>query len=251
LKVAVIDDEISSAELLVHFLKTYCPTVQITGMAYNLDDAIELINQSKPEVIFLDIVLNECTSFDIIEELDYTNYKVVFVTAHEEYAVKAFQYNAIDYLLKPISIEDIVTVVNKLQADLENETFTFKNQLDLVVEQIKNKIVVPDFIVVSSLKKIEFIRFDTLMYLKSDGQYTTFYLSDGTSIVASKRIGHFEEILDTSKFYRLHKSYIVNLKFIKFLDKSDGKSCLLLNNASLPISSRRFDHFTKFLLQLE
>ena len=247
LEVVVVDDETKSAKLLVHFLNNYCPSFKVVGVAYTAKDAIKTINSLRPKVIFLDILLNHGTSFDILDQLSYKEFRLVFVTAHDEYAVKAFQYNAIDYILKPISIDNIMATANKIHQDVLNENFTLLNKIDTLTNFITKRESHKDFITISGLKKIEFVKFNELMYLKSDGRYTTFYLSNGDTIVASKNIGEYEEDLISDVFFRIHKSYIVNLSYVKIIDKSDGKSCLLTNNTSLPIAARRLDDFMKFL----
>lgn len=247
LHTVIVEDNLKSAKLLVHFLNTYCPSINIVGVAHNVKDAIKLINETKPKVLFLDIMLDGLDSFELLEKVDYKEAKIVFVTSYEKYAIKAFEYNAVDYLLKPINIKKIIATVDKLHKDVMNENYTFSKQINNLTSYMQNMHKAQSFIAVPTLKKVEFIPLENLMYLKSDGSYTVFYLSDKSSIIASKNIGNYEDITENANFFRIHKSYIVNLEYVKRIDKLDGHSCVLKNNVSLPIAKRRFEGLMQYL----
>lgn len=247
LEVVVVDDEVKSAKLLVHFITTHCPTLQVAGIAHSLNDGIRLINQLRPKVIFLDIVLDNSTSFDILDSLSYSEYRIVFVTAYDQFALKAFNYNTLDYILKPISIDSIKSVADKIHQEIINENFTLSNQIAQLTSLIKTYDNRKDFVKISTMNTIEFIKFENILYLQSDGRYTTFFLNSGNSILASKNLGEFENELPKSSFFRIHKSYIVNLSCVQSIDKSNGKSCILPEKISLPIASRRLEDFMRVL----
>ena len=177
---------------------------------------------------------------------EYHSFKIIFVTSYDEYAVKAFKFNAIDYLLKPLKIEELVEAVNKCYEDILKNAFTPKEQISQLDLSLQNKDAL-DFIAVSSVDKIDFLQLQDILYLKSDGRYTNFYLDDGTRVTSSKNLGEYEKILDLSHFFRVHNSYIVNINHIKEIYKTDGGYCLMSSQDSIPIAKRRHDLFLKYL----
>ncbi len=242
----IIDDEKKNVKLLEHFLKTYCPQVNIIGTAFTKADSIKLIDEKKPQLVFLDIVLDTDTGFDVLDEISHEEFKVIFVTSHSEYAIRAFKYNAIDYVLKPISTEDLVIAVNKAYDDIENELFTTPDQLSHLSSSIEKSTSL-DFIALPSVDKIEFIKLEQIVYLKSDGRYTIFHLADGKKVVVAKNLGEYENFMDANNFFRIHNSYIVNLRHIIKINKASGSYCEMTNRDSLPIAKRRQEALSKFL----
>lgn len=242
----IIDDEISNIVLLESLLKKYCPLINIVGEANTKQEAIQLINTIKPRLIFMDIILDEGTGFDVLEEANYKKSKVIFVSSHNEYAIKAFKYSAIDYVLKPIEIEDLILAVNKAYEDVENNVYTFNEQIGMINKSIDTKEPL-NFIAVPSIDKIEFVKIENIIYLQSDGRYTIFFLKEGKKIVASRNLGEYENIVDKNLFFRIHNSYIVNLKHVVSINKRDGAYCEMINRISLPIAKRRQDSLNRFL----
>jgi len=243
----IVDDEINNSDLLAHFLQKYCPLVNCIAIANTKKDAINLINTHKPSLLFLDIMLDEGTGFDLLEALSFTEFKVVFVTAFNEYAIKAFKYNAVDYVLKPIDIEQLILAVNKAYREIESETFTEKIQLQQTYKSITNNDLYKKLIAVPSNKKIDFIKIEEIIYLKSEGRYTVFFLTDNIQLVATKNLGEYESLLDANLFFRVHNSYIVNLTHVMSINKIDGNYCQMTNKDQIPIAKRRQDQLHKFL----
>lgn len=241
----VIDDEVNNAELLVHFLQKYCPLINIAGVAYTQATASTLIKESQPQLIFLDIILDEGTGFDLLNNIEDDQIKIIFVTAFDEYAIKAFKYNAIDYILKPVQIEDLVIAVNSAVQDIQSNTFTTKQQLSISSESIDSQQV--DFIAIPSIKKIDFIKVNDIVYCKSDGRYTSFHLVDRKKILATKNLGEYENIFTGNTFFRVHHSYIINLNHVQKLNKSAGNYCEMTTGESIPVAKRRHDQLLKFL----
>lgn len=247
IKAIMVDDEVNNTDLLSHFLSKYCPVVDCIGIANTKQDGLDLINKREPELIFLDIMLDEGTGFDLLEGLNYSKYKVIFVTAFDDHAIKAFKYNALDYILKPIDIEQLILAVNKAFKEIENEVFTEKVQIQQTYKSITNNALPNHLIAIPSTNKIDFVKVENIIYLKSEGRYTIFHLIDKQQIVATKNLGEYESLLDASMFFRVHHSYIVNLTHVKSINKSDGNYCELPNNISIPIAKRRQDQLHKFL----
>jgi len=236
----------NNADLLAHFIDKYCPSIDVSDVAHTKEDAIKAIEKEQPDLLFLDIVLDVDTAFDLLEEVDYNGLQIIFVTAFDEYALKAFRYNAVDYLLKPIQIDELITAVNRVHERLENEEFFTEDQIQNLSQAIVGRSPLK-FVAVSNHDRVSFIKNEDVLYCKSSGRYTEFYFSNGRRMVASKSLGEYEASLDQSIYYRIHKSYIVNLSHITNISRKDGSYCELKDGVKLPISRRRLDSLIQFL----
>lgn len=239
----IIDDEKSNLNLIKHFITNFLPNLKILGEASNVEEGINIINREKPEILFLDIQLNEKSAFDILNNLDLGEFEIIFVTAYEDYAVMAFKYNAVDYVLKPIIIDDLVVATNKCIRRIE-EKKTFKSN-----NKINKKRVISNskFLSIPSINKVDLIKIDDIIFCKSDGRYTSFFLKNNEEIIACKNLGQFEDILDDTLFFRIHHSYIINLNYLISITKKTGYYCEMTNNINLPIAKRRQESLRSFL----
>jgi len=242
----IVDDEEANIELLSLYLNKCCPFVTLIGEADSVDSAVKLINKLKPKLLFLDIILGEGTGFDILEKISSDDFKVIFVSSHDEFAIKAFKYSAIDYILKPIDQKELFYAVKKCLSDIEKDDFTSNQQIELLNVAVKKNTAL-NFLAIPSINKIEFIKLEDIIYLKSDGRYTNFFLTNERKIIASRNLGEYENILDKSIFFRIHNSYIVNLTHVEIITKTDGSYCEMSNHESLPIAKRRQDSLSRFL----
>jgi two-component system LytT family response regulator len=247
-KAYIVDDEISNLELIKHFLTKYCVNIEIIGESQSLGQSVKDLSILSPQILFLDIKLQDNTAFDILDNIDASEYEIIFVTAYHDYALKAFKYNAIDYILKPISIEELILAVNKAILRIE-EKIVFDNQvIHNTINPTRNS---PNIITISSLDKVDIIKKEDILFCKSDGRYTTFFLNNNTEIMACKNLGEFQELLKDDPFFRIHNSYIVNIKYVKNINKKTGYYCEMLNGTYLPIAKRRQDSFNLFLKTLK
>lgn len=234
LKCIIIDDETKDRENLKLLLKNYCPNAIVVSEANEPDGILNLLKNSEVDLVFLDIQIGPNTIFDIINDLDNINFKIVFVTAYDQYAIKGYTYNAMDYLLKPVDKDKLIAVVDKtLSLKKEDQLKTgflkeFKNMYASIADSPK--------ISIADSKGVHILEINDLMYCKSDGNYTTLYLSSGREILISKNLKQFEEKLPYTKFLRIHKSYLINLNFVDILLKEQGGAVILKNGTSLPIS---------------
>lgn len=244
MKTIIVEDERNNADLLRHFLTKYCPNVELIDTCYTKEEAVHTINQKNPELLFLDIILEEETAFDLLEEIDHSQTHIIFITAFDQYALKAFQYHAVDYLLKPLQIDDLINAVNQvLNRDGKKELNT-PHLRDMLLSSATDK---SSYVTVANIDKVNFIKNDSIIYCKSSGRYTEFYLNDDRRIVASKSLGEFEQLLNPNTFFRVHKSYIINLDYLMNINKKAGNYCELNNGISIPISRRRIDNLIQFI----
>ena len=177
----------------------------------------------------------------------FKDYSAVFITAFQEYAVTAFKFNAIDFLLKPIDPKDLIATVKILEDNLKNKLFTTNPQLESAKTSIEAKTSDYNFIAIPSTKKIDFIKIDDILYFESDGRYTIIHLIDKTTFFVSKNIGEYDKILAPRYFFRIHKKYLINLKYIVNINNADGSNCELVGNLILPVAKRRKEDLVSFL----
>ncbi|MGY6521563.1 MAG: LytR/AlgR family response regulator transcription factor [Mongoliitalea sp.] len=228
----LVDDEPIARMSLRGMLETYFPNIQIKGEAKNLPDAIKLIHQQKPDIVFLDI---EMPGYSGLEILDFfqgqqLHSKIIFVTAYEEFALKAFELSAVDYLLKPIQKE-------ALERALAKVTIPQIENLKILHENLKTH--KPQKIALQTGEGLIFLKLDEILFLKADGSYTHFHLSNKEKIIVSKRLQEYEKLLELGSFMRIHRSHIINLDHIKKITKEDGGGVVMSNGELLSISQEK------------
>jgi len=190
---------------------------------------------------------NKKDGFDVLEGVKHNDFSVVFITAFQEYAVTAFKFHAIDFLLKPIDPKDLITTVKTIEDNIKNKQFTTAPQLKSAKSSIAAKTSDYNFIAIPSTKKIDFIKIDDILYFESDGRYTIIHLMDQTTFFVSKNIGEYDKIVAPNYFFRIHKKYLINLKYIVNINNSDGSHCELVGNLVLPVAKRRKEDLVSFL----
>ena len=241
LKTLIVEDEKYIRKGLVGLINSLKKDIVILGECESVNDAVVVAKATKPDLIFLDINIIGGTAFDFLEQTNDLDFKVIFITAYEQYALQALKNGAVDYILKPVDIEELENAVDKA---IKLEVGTQKEQLEIVKNQmIDNK---KERLVLRSQEGFQIINFESLMYCKSDKGYTTFYLENGKSYMASKSIKEFEGQLPSRQFVKTHQSYIVNMDFVERYDK-DGY-IFLKSGKTIPVASRRKDEFIKKLL---
>ncbi len=234
LKCIIIDDEQKDRENLRLLIDSYCPQVEIIGEAKDRSSILTVLSQLQPDLVFVDIQLGSISIFDVLKELDHINFRIVFVTAFDKYAIEGYQYDAIDYLLKPLDVKRLIKVVDKTIRLKEQSGFK-ENKIN-EIKDLYSKVTAPPKISITDAKGVHIIKTIDVLYCVSDGNYTTFVMNNRSEIVISKNLKHFENKLKGYSFLRIHKSYLINLNHIDFLTKEQGGSAIMKNGKSLPIS---------------
>lgn len=244
LKALLVDDEMNNLENLRFLLENDCTGVEVAGLALNGQLAREWLKHNKADVIFLDISMPVETGFEMLELIPEHDFRVIFVTAHNEFAMQAIKASAVDYLLKPVNITELQQAVSKLQAGINNQQFLKQNQ-ELINHLVKNftpgqniaKIALPQ------LGGINFLDVNEIISLQADSNYTIIHKQDMQKSVVTKTLKDFEDILDDSQFVRIHKSHIVNLMYITEYSTVDGGIVKMNDGNVWSISRRQLDMF--------
>lgn len=245
-KTIIVDDEIPSTELLSYFIKKHCPRLSVEGIAHNLSEAEIIIKQNEPDILFLDIQINDQVIFDMLNKVgDLKNFQIIFVTAFDEYAVKAIKIDAIDYLLKPIDINSLKIAVDKAILNIKNKVTFNKLSYSKFETSMKDFLYNRDKkIAISSQNEIVFVHESEILFLTSHRKYSVINLKNGKELVSSKNIGEFEKVLTPENFFRIHHSHIINLNYLK---KIKSGYCELANGALLQMSIRKGKELKNFM----
>ena len=253
LRALVIDDEEFARKNLQLLIEEYCPDIEVIGEATGKEQAKVIIESSKPDVVFLDIRMpSGSEGFELLEEVENKNFLVVFVTAFKDYAVRAFNASAVYYLLKPIDIDDLKIAVDKLveakklfSEDPENFVTYFRSLKDLSQSLLHNK--VSNRIAISHTKGLKVVEDNTITHLEASGNCTTIYFEDGTRYLDTRTLKIYEHILSPDKFFRVHKSHIINMSRLTEYLNEDGHFAVLKGGIRIPVARNRVTGFVKTL----
>ena len=241
LRALLVDDETTARITLSRMLKMYCPEVNIVGEASNIVDAGKLIHQLEPEIVFLDIRIGQHTGFDLLEMIKTYDFQLVFVTAYDQYAIQAFQYSALDYLLKPIDPDRLISVVQKCLK--EKNDYQLSDRLDSMREGWGNKEV--ETIIINNDQGYHFIPLRELMRLSSDRGTTAFHSKNQAVITVAKNIGDFAKMLPDNSFFRCHQSHIINFRWVSSYLFQDGGTIIMRDKTPVPLARARREEFIK------
>lgn len=242
----LIDDEERGIDVLAKFINNYCPELTVLACANDIATAEIAIRQHKPDVVFLDIAMPGGNGFQLLEKFGHVDFEVIFVTAYNDYAIKALRFAALDYLLKPINVLDLQNAVQKLQARLVQKASN--ESIHHLKELLAQEIPFPK-IVVSDLNGHYFVNVDDIIYCEADENYTYFYMKDRSKYTVSKTLKEFERLFEKHHFFRIHKSYLINLNHVSLINKDF--LVVMSNKTELPLSFRKRAEFFNMLKTLQ
>lgn len=243
IKTIIVDDEVKVRQLIRQMCDRFTPVIKVVGEAGNPQEAMQLFEVEMPDLIFLDIEMPGMTGIEMLRQMGEIPFEVVFVTAFNRYAVEAFRLGAVDYLLKPPSTSDLQEAVQRVEKNLKLKTQD-RQQVKNVVQSFGKPL---DRITIPTINGFEFIDFEDLVYLKGEGSYTTFFLKDGSQVLTAKTLGDFQEMMELHQFFRVHKSFIINLKKIKKYTKGEGGTVTMSDGTEIDVSRRRKEEFLTLL----
>lgn len=233
IKAIIIDDELDCVKLLALQLKMYCPQVQVVAACITSEDGLQKIKELQPDIVFLDIEIPVMNGFQLLEKLGNITFSLVFVTAYDQFAVKAFRYSALDYLLKPIDAKDLQAAVQKAGQRQWPDT----QQLTMLKQQVHDKeSIFPDKIALPYQNGVTFVEIKNIVYCESENNYTRFHTIDSQQYLVAKTLGDIQEVLEERNFLRVHRQYLVNLNHIKKYVRGEGNYLTLSNGQNVAVA---------------
>ncbi len=243
LEAFIIEDDKDHIAVLQMYLSTHCKDIlEVTATASTIKDATDLLKENRPDLMFLDVDIQGESSFQILEKLPFlSEVEIIITSSHREYALEAFKHLVTDYVLKPLQLEPLLVAIQKVQKNIALKALANeKNESAEPAEPLK-RLAIP------SVETVEIIAVDEVMYLESEGRYTTFYLKDNTTQTASKNLGEYEKLLSNNSFLRIHHSFLVNMDFALNIHKKDGFYLRMTTQKYLPISKRKINTLYRYL----
>jgi len=243
IKTFIVDDEIDAISSIKIILESYCNNIEIVGSATSISEALIKIPELKPNLLILDIEMPFGSGFDLLEKLIYTDFETIFVTAYNNYAIKAFKYSAVDYILKPIDIDEIKAAISRCQVKI-----TDKNKLTnykILLENVKSNL--PYKIAINSFDSIIYVNYSDIVRIEADGSYTSIILLNNKKILVSKTLKEFQELLLDRNIFRPHNSHLINLDHVATYHLKDGGYIEMRDGSIVPLSRRKKEEFIEIM----
>ncbi|MFO0355562.1 MAG: LytR/AlgR family response regulator transcription factor [Sphingobacteriaceae bacterium] len=241
IKTLIIEDEQKSRDVLLKIIEKNCPQLEVIGTAENVSDGVEKIKSLKPDLVFLDITMPDGSGFDLLEKVQGYKFDLIFATASNNHAIRAFKYSACDYLLKPIDVEELKSAVSRIEKH-KNETPDMQN-LNFLIQQLKRSDDNFQKITLPTGNAYEIINLKDIVRCEADGSYTYFYLTDKRKLMVSASLKHYEELLPEQDFIRVHHHNLINMNHVVRFLKEDGGYAVMSDGSKIEISRRKKDVF--------
>jgi len=243
IKAVIIDDEAESRNAVSNILSNYCKDVEILGEADDVASGITLIKKKKPKVVFLDIQMPDGSGFNLLESFDNLDFHVVFITAYDQYAIKAIKFSALDYILKPIDPQQLIDAVEKVK----KITPVKIQSPERIINLLNNKRNITK-IALPTLNGFRFVNIKDIIRCESDNNYTNFYLQTTEQLIVTRTLKEYEIMLKDDSFVRVHQSHLVNLDFVEQYIKGDGGTVIMSDGSEVDISRRKKENFLKSMM---
>lgn len=245
MRVIIVDDEVTSSQVLEQLINEYIPEIKVIATCNKAKDAIESIMLEKPDLVFLDIELPEMTGVEILEHIQQIEFDVIFTTAYSQYGLKAIKYSAIDYLLKPIAVDELKKAFERAKSILKNKQIIERVKVLLENIQLLNENNPFNRIALPTSDGLKFVQTRQIIRCTSSNNYTYIYLNTGEKILVNKTLKEIENHFDSSPFCRVHNSHLINIDYIKKLIKADAFSVILKDDTEIEVSRRKKDELIK------
>jgi two-component system LytT family response regulator len=223
-------------QTLEKLLREHCSNVKLVAQAGSVTSGVEAIKKHHPDLILLDIKMDDGTGFDLLKKLEPVDFKVIFITAYDEYAIKAIKFSALDYLLKPVEAEELVEAIDKTEKLVLKELNT---QLSVLEDNMQSGSIASKKIILKTFDNIHLVKMSDIIYCESNDNYTDFHLLDKNKILVSNTLKEYDEMLSSYGFLRVHRSFLINLAHIVRFEKAEGGNVVLTNGSIVPVSSRK------------
>jgi len=243
LKAILATPDIDLTFQITDLITACCPNVEIITQTGSLKEGVLSINQHLPDLLITDTSLSDGSGFDLLNHFQQPDFKVIFISEYLEYAMKAIEYNALAYLLKPLEEKKFITAMNKAAARIQQEE---KRQLQFLEHGLK-ALQATDNIILRTSEEIHSVKATEIIRVEADGNYATFYISDGRKVIVSKPMKEFEDKLLENGFFRIHKSHLINIRKMSYFEKAEGGSVMMVDGSKVPVASRKRDEVIALL----
>ena len=247
LKTLIVDDEPDAVNFIRTIIAEYCPNLEVIGTAHSVKEAIKVIETDMPDLIFLDVEMPHGSGFDLLLQFPEKTFDVIFITAFNHYAIQAIKFSAVDYILKPININEFIQAVAKVfdKRDQDSDTGA---KYDILLENIRT--TPPTRLAIPTADGMEFLNTQEIIRIEADRSYSWFYMTDKRKILVSRNLKEFQELLASRNFFRPHNSHLINLEHVKKYVRHDGNSTIMADGSQIPISRNNRDLFLARMTKL-
>jgi len=248
IKAVITDDEEDARVSLELLLKKFCPDVEIIAICKGPLEALEFLKEQTPDLLFLDVQMPHMSGFDMLEKIEKASFQTIFVTAHDKYAIKAIRFSALDYLLKPVDVDELLSAVERVRESKGKEQDS--SGLDSVLHNVKNRLGTQGKLAIPHSKGMDFINLQDLIYCRAEGSYTRIYLDGKEPLLASKGLKEFANILDPKAYCRVHHSCMISLEHVQQYIQGEGGYVIMSNGDHVDIARRRKEDFMKLISRI-
>jgi len=245
MNILIVDDEKNAREVLAELIGLYCEGGFQLEMADGIASALQSIRKKAPDLLLLDIHLKDGSGFELLNKVQHQDIHIIFITAYDEYAIRACKVSAIDYLLKPVDPDELKEAIGKAQRRVEKDKLS--DRLDAFIQNMSDEGRQVKKITLKTADTIHILNVSDIVFCKADGNYTTFHLLDRKTIVVSRPIGDYEELIGSRQFMRTHQSYLVNLDHVIRYEKGDGGHVVTVHENNIPVSTRKKEQLMQYL----
>ncbi len=246
IKAIIISGDQATTDDAIRLTKSCCPDIIIEATARDIKNGVLIINTHQPDIIILDTFIQDGSGFELLNHFEKPDFKVLFISEYVEYAIKAIEYNAIAYLLKPLAEQKFTTSINKAKDRIDQEEKQQLKLLEHTMEEMKST----ENIILRTSDQIHSVKPSEIIRLEADGHYSTFYLSDGRKVIVSKPTSEYADILIENGFFRIHKSHLINMRKLSYFNKAEGGSVVMVDGSNVPVASRKRDAVIELLEKL-
>ena len=247
LRAIIIDDEVDGLEALRLSIEKFCPNIELIAACEDAKSGLAAIQTQQPDIVFLDVQMPYMSGFDLLNELDEINFEVIFVTAYNQYAIKAIKFSALDYLLKPVEIDDLLSAVNR--AEKRRHKINRSVRYESFIENVKSDQSGIGKLAIPTMEGLVFVNISEVIYCKSEGNYTFIQFVKKKNMLVSRTLKEFEDILSEHSFYRVHNSYLINLKHIQKFVRGAGGYIIMTDGYTANVSRRKREEFLSIFSQ--
>jgi two-component system LytT family response regulator len=241
LKTIIVDDERDAVDFINSIIDEYCTSLEVVGKAYNVIQGVSAIKDKDPDLVFLDVEMPNGTGFDLLAQFPEKNFDVIFITAFNHYAIKAIKFSAVDYILKPININEFIDAVDKVIKKHTERRTQGNESLKILMENLRSSL--PSRLAIPTADGMEYLNPKDIIRIEADRSYSWFFLTGNRKILVSKHLKEFQELLGDRYFFRSHNSHLINLKYVKKYIRKEGGYIEMADSAMIPVSRNRKDLF--------